>query len=268
VSKQSLPPARRHTSFILRESFRQIISMLLVWVMAMTTLPSTAWAEDPTAKPLTVWHPDASQTSQTSLPSSVEPKTTSAHRTPATRTRIKSSPAINPRTAEILLAQAQSMNGGGGLSANVFQEPRPGATRLSPEQVKELGDTFHQPEKDKISNAQNRILMARAEPITPPLAPPTAANSSVKLSPATPANNLALEFALMPLRKAAPVTPAMVMVQSPPQIAGLAVSVGYADDLRANPNFPVPWQGSPNTVFIGQGPGFDSGAIRIDNNPH
>src|SRR5579862_3197919 len=33
--------------------------------------------------------------------------------------------------------------------------------------------------------------------------------------------------------------------------ASLAVYVGYADNLRADPNFPVPWQGSPNTTFIG-----------------
>src|SRR5579864_2330143 len=48
--------------------------------------------------------------------------------------------------------------------------------------------------------------------------------------------------------------------------ASLAVYVGYADNLRADPNFPVPWQGSPNTTFIGVGPSFDSGAIRLDNN--
>src|SRR6185437_14000930 len=45
----------------------------------------------------------------------------------------------------------------------------------------------------------------------------------------------------------------------------LSVSVGYADNLRANPNFPVPWQGSPNIVFLGSGPSFDAGAIRLDN---
>jgi RHS repeat-associated protein/uncharacterized repeat protein (TIGR01451 family) len=44
----------------------------------------------------------------------------------------------------------------------------------------------------------------------------------------------------------------------------LAVSVGYADNLRSNPNFPVPWQGSPNVMFIGGGV-FDAGAIRLDN---
>jgi RHS repeat-associated protein len=48
--------------------------------------------------------------------------------------------------------------------------------------------------------------------------------------------------------------------------ASLAVYVGYADNVRADPNFPVPWQGSPNTTFIGTGPSFDSGAIRLDNN--
>lgn len=45
----------------------------------------------------------------------------------------------------------------------------------------------------------------------------------------------------------------------------LAVSVGYGDNLRANPDFPVPWQGSPNTLFLGSGPSFDAGAIRLDN---
>jgi hypothetical protein len=29
--------------------------------------------------------------------------------------------------------------------------------------------------------------------------------------------------------------------------------------------FPTPWQGSPNTVFIGGGTSFDAGAIRLDN---
>src|ERR1700690_4415381 len=61
---------------------------------------------------------------------------------------------------------------------------------------------------------------------------------------------------------------------------GLLVSVGYAEDKETNnPNpaaFPAPWQGSPNTVFLG-GPVvgqtqcgtlptcFDTGAIRLDN---
>jgi RHS repeat-associated protein len=45
----------------------------------------------------------------------------------------------------------------------------------------------------------------------------------------------------------------------------LAVYVGYADNLRPNGNFPDPWQGSPNTVFLGSGPIFDAGAVRLDN---
>ena len=40
-----------------------------------------------------------------------------------------------------------------------------------------------------------------------------------------------------------------------PSASGLLVSVGYAEDKETNnPNpaaFPVPWQGSPNTVFLG-----------------
>jgi uncharacterized membrane protein/transglutaminase-like putative cysteine protease len=50
--------------------------------------------------------------------------------------------------------------------------------------------------------------------------------------------------------------------QQPP---GLTVEVGYADNLRANPFFPNPWNGSPNTIFAGGGSSFDSGAIRIIN---
>jgi RHS repeat-associated protein len=45
----------------------------------------------------------------------------------------------------------------------------------------------------------------------------------------------------------------------------LSVYVGYADDLRPSGVFPTPWQGSPNTVFLGGGPVYDAGAIRLDN---
>jgi RHS repeat-associated protein len=51
-----------------------------------------------------------------------------------------------------------------------------------------------------------------------------------------------------------------------PSQAGLEVFVGYADDLRPSPSFPIPWQGSPNVLFIGnRGNDFDSGAVRLDN---
>jgi RHS repeat-associated protein len=45
----------------------------------------------------------------------------------------------------------------------------------------------------------------------------------------------------------------------------LAVYVGYADNLRPSGVFPTPWQGSPNAVFLGGGPVYDAGAIRLDN---
>jgi len=49
--------------------------------------------------------------------------------------------------------------------------------------------------------------------------------------------------------------------------AGSALTpfVAYADNLRASGFFPNPWQGSPNVNFIGTGPTYDSGAIRIHN---
>src|SRR2546426_8942875 len=43
------------------------------------------------------------------------------------------------------------------------------------------------------------------------------------------------------------------------------VFVGYADDLRASPFFPVPWASDANVLFIGSGPPFDAGAVRLDN---
>ncbi len=76
--------------------------------------------------------------------------------------------------------------------------------------------------------------------------------------------------------RAAPVRAAAAQALS----ASLAVSVGYAEDKETNtPNpatFPTPWQGAPNTIFLG-GPVvgqtacgklplcFDAGAIRLDN---
>ncbi|HEX9483976.1 MAG TPA: carboxypeptidase regulatory-like domain-containing protein, partial [Gemmatimonadaceae bacterium] len=46
----------------------------------------------------------------------------------------------------------------------------------------------------------------------------------------------------------------------------LAVYVGYADDLRPSANFPVPWAGTPNVLYIGSASPIDAGAIRLDNN--
>lgn len=48
--------------------------------------------------------------------------------------------------------------------------------------------------------------------------------------------------------------------------SGISVSVGYADSLRPNAFFPNPWDGSPNTIFVGNADGgYDAGAIMIKN---
>ena len=50
--------------------------------------------------------------------------------------------------------------------------------------------------------------------------------------------------------------------------AGVTIYVGYADNLRPNAFFPSPWNGSPNTIFLGSttpGTIFDAGAILIQN---
>jgi RHS repeat-associated protein/uncharacterized repeat protein (TIGR01451 family) len=47
--------------------------------------------------------------------------------------------------------------------------------------------------------------------------------------------------------------------------AGLAVSVGFADSSSPTANFPVPWQGPSNIVFLGGGTTFRAGAMRLDN---
>src|SRR3989454_3308353 len=47
----------------------------------------------------------------------------------------------------------------------------------------------------------------------------------------------------------------------------ITVQVGYADNLRPSPFFPIPWDGDPNVIFLGgRGQTFDAGAIRIINN--
>jgi hypothetical protein len=48
-------------------------------------------------------------------------------------------------------------------------------------------------------------------------------------------------------------------------LASYSVYVGYADDVRSSPFFPNPWQGSPNTIFAGQGSGVDCGALMVVN---
>jgi hypothetical protein len=47
--------------------------------------------------------------------------------------------------------------------------------------------------------------------------------------------------------------------------ADATVYVGYADDLRPSPFFPIPWSGGANVTFVGNASNVDAGAIRIDN---
>lgn len=62
-----------------------------------------------------------------------------------------------------------------------------------------------------------------------------------------------------------PTALALAPVPANAAISNLNVFVGYADDVRSSPSFPVPWQGAPNTVFIGSGSPLDAGAMRLDN---
>ena len=55
--------------------------------------------------------------------------------------------------------------------------------------------------------------------------------------------------------------------QEPVATGSLRVSVGFADT-RTPPaprTFPAPWAGAPHVRFVGQGPVFDAGAIRVEN---
>ena len=45
------------------------------------------------------------------------------------------------------------------------------------------------------------------------------------------------------------------------------VQVGYADNIRPSPFFPVPWDGDAGVqYFLGGGPSYDAGAVRVINN--
>src|ERR1035438_6851870 len=70
----------------------------------------------------------------------------------------------------------------------------------------------------------------------------------------------------IPPGKKAAIRPAADSHSSAPLVLnGVSVSVGYADSSSASPNFPVPWQGSPNITFIGGGASYNAGAVRLDN---
>jgi LPXTG-motif cell wall-anchored protein len=57
----------------------------------------------------------------------------------------------------------------------------------------------------------------------------------------------------------------VALIGSSAQAATYGVDVGYADNLRPSPFFPIPWQGDPNVIFLGGGADYDTGAIKINN---
>ena len=90
---------------------------------------------------------------------------------------------------------------------------------------------------------------------------------------------LALTMAASPVVASHDITQAPAPTNAPTRTAtasnaapgGIALFVGYADSLRADPaNFPTPWYGSPATVFHGCSPTascvYDAGAVRVVNN--
>ena len=60
---------------------------------------------------------------------------------------------------------------------------------------------------------------------------------------------------------------ALLLSTAPVQAGNIEVQVGYADNIRPSPFFPVPWQGGSGVaLFAGGGSSFDAGAIRVINN--
>src|SRR5579864_636000 len=67
-------------------------------------------------------------------------------------------------------------------------------------------------------------------------------------------------------RRRTTASPVVARALVPPvQSRGLEVFAGFADSSSPNANFPTPWQGAPNTIFIGGGSPVTAGALRIDN---
>lgn len=267
------------------EVLRKAVSALLLWAMVMFTLPE-ALAQQPQRPSSDEWTTDLTYLRPLPLPES----TLHANPQSTTRTTTKTASSrpqthVNPdalgasQRAVALLAKANTLRAPAGLSSFDSQGMPAGAHRLSTEEVKHLGDVFRTPAAEakgpstsadagEARGAVDEKLLARNE--KPEFGFATGA-AGAGVSAAEPLGALPfssgtkkpdLDGLKSLLRPFSPVRP---LFQGG-QIAGLAVFVGYADDVRANPNFPVPWQGSPNTTFIGSGPSFDSGAIRLDNN--
>jgi RHS repeat-associated protein len=279
---------RSHRGFVLPESFRKAVSLVLAWTMGMVLLPARMPAQEAGQRPVLWASSLLPAVSGTEAASTEAASTGSDTQTNGSlrRTRTVSAAASTAADAEMLLVQAQALNAsvtGSNLGSQATTGPHP----LSTEATKRVGAMFYRPlvgplpaqsgegALDQTEASQLKpdgMLLARAE--RPELALSSAeANSSRSVggapAPATfPAGPGGVDLnAFAPPLSRLLFRPAMAAPpQGPGTIAGLAVFVGYADDVRANPNFPVPWKGSPNTTFIGGGASFDAGAIRLDNN--
>jgi RHS repeat-associated protein len=175
------------------------------------------------------------------------------------RARNKSSAAAKAQMAELLLADAHNLNVAVAPHADNGERSRQGGPHVSVDAIQQLGDKFHTASAKDTPQQKQQLIARAANPSTLSMAAPASSQSSGLLL-----RSGATGLDLAPLIKA-PLN-ALLFTPLQSQVGGLAVFVGYADDVRANPNFPVPWQGAPNTTFIGNGPSFDAGGIRLDNN--
>jgi RHS repeat-associated protein/uncharacterized repeat protein (TIGR01451 family) len=93
---------------------------------------------------------------------------------------------------------------------------------------------------------------------------PASAYDKLDSTPAISARHVNLTRAKVAAAKGQP--PVRPFLQSGTQSnSGIAVSVGFADNSSASPNFPVPWQGPSAIVFLGGGNNIRAGAVRLDN---
>jgi RHS repeat-associated protein len=268
------------------EGLRKAVSALLVWAMVMFTLPE-ALAQQPQRPSSDEWTTDVTYLKPLPLTKSTLRANPQSATTTTTTKTASSRPQTHARpdgldasqTAVALLAQANTLSASAGLSSLDSQGMPAGTHRLSTEEVKHLGDMFHTPaaEAKETSTssaagevrggAEERLLARNEKPEFGFITGAAGAAASVaEPLGALPFSSETKKPDLDGLKSLLrPYSPLRPLFQGG-QIAGLAVFVGYADDVRANPNFPVPWKGAPNTTFIGNGPSFDSGAIRLDNN--
>ncbi|HEX7153857.1 MAG TPA: Ig-like domain-containing protein [Thermoanaerobaculia bacterium] len=102
-----------------------------------------------------------------------------------------------------------------------------------------------------------------------PLAPTRPLYAAVAANPAPVTRASVAESAPAPeltaTEKSAVAVPQTDAFVAAVDAAALDLFVGFADSATPSPNFPTPWQGAPNVVYLGGGNPVNAGAIRIDN---